>query len=101
MADKSSGYVIAALKASNARLREALEERLGHKTEEILMSEEISFHDEASITVTATRISGSDNISLDISTAVSVGVGLSVGEAAELSAALAAAVKALAAPPQS
>lgn len=64
-------------------------------TEEVLMKEEISFHDEAFMTVSVTRYAGEmHNISLEVSTAVHITIELCASEAAELSAALAAAVKA-------
>jgi hypothetical protein len=69
-------------------------------TEEILMKQEISFHDDAFMTVSVTRYAGEmHNISLEVFTAVHITIELCASEAAELSGALAAAVKACAARP--
>lgn len=65
--------------------------RIDHATE-ILLTEEIEFHDESSIKVAATRDFG---VSIDICSSVSIGLRLEAREATALAAALTAAVSAI------
>jgi hypothetical protein len=59
---------------------------------EILLTEEIEFHDESSIKVSATRDWG---VQIDIIASVAVGLRLEVREAAALAAALTASIDAI------
>lgn len=70
----------------------------------VLFRDEVSFHDESTIIVTANRtaweppsppFTSIDGIDLNVSTSVSIGLTLTVNEANELSRALAAAAKAI------
>lgn len=68
--------------------------RIDHATE-ILLTEEVEFHDESSIKVSATRDFG---VNVDICSAVSIGLRLEPREAIAFSAALTAAANACAKP---